>query len=136
MKTGQQIENDIYTMLEGSVLAAEISGKVYKFGLRPKDSVTEDAVVKFVEGEGVQVVNGTVVVNIYIPDIDPYNDGMYVRDVLRCEQVEAKAGEWVEALTADKSNYLFRIAQTIYTEDEPLIKQHFVSVRLKFNLLN
>lgn len=135
-KTGQQIEDDIYVFVKNSPLASLISGGVYKFGMRPRSSQEEDAVVKFVTGEDTQnpLQSGTIVVNTYVPDIDPFNNGVLVCDIARCTEIEITANEWVESLTAAKSNYLFRKAQTIYTEEEPEINQHFVSVRLKFKL--
>lgn len=133
-KTGQQIEDDIYGMTKGSQLALLINGGVYKFGMRTKDSKKEDAVIKFVQGYDSQIQSGTVVINVFIPDIDPFNNGVFVRNITRCTEIEIAANEWVKTLTTGKSDYKFRLAQTIYTEEEPDIKQHFVSIRLKYRL--
>jgi len=135
-KTGQQIEDDVYGMVKNSSLASFISGGVYKYDIRPRDSKKEDAIVKFVTGNVTQnpLQSGTVVVNIYIPDFDPFENGVLVRDISRCTAIEAAANKWVESLTADKSDYLFELAQTIYTDEEPKINQHFVSIRLRFTL--
>jgi len=135
-KTGQQIEDDIYGFVKKSPLASLITGKVYKFGTRPRDSKKEDAVVKFVTGyeRTDPLQGGTVVMNVFVPDIDPYKNGVFVRDIERCTEIEKAANEWVESFTTAKSNYLFRKAQTIYTEQEPEIKQHFVTIRLRFEL--
>ena len=116
-KTGQQIEDDIYALVKDSSLPSLISGTVYKFGMRPKDAKTEDAIVKFVTGLAGQIQDGVIVVNIYVPDFDAYNDGIMRKDI-----------------TAEKSDYKFKLAQTIYTAEEPELNQHFVSVRLKFEL--
>ena len=40
--------------------------------------------------------------------------------------------QWVEGLTADRTNYLFRLQQTIFTEYEAEINQHFVVVKLAY----
>ncbi|MDL2310130.1 hypothetical protein LJC39_03325 [Parabacteroides sp. OttesenSCG-928-B22] len=133
-KTGQQVEDDIYGMVKNSPLALLINGEVYKFGMRPKDSTKEDAIVKFVQGYDNQIQSGTVVVNLYVPDFDPYENGVLVRDIERCTELEVVANEWAESLTAEKSNYKFKKAQTIYTQEEPEINQHFVSIRLRFRL--
>lgn len=135
-KTGQQIEDDIYVFVKNSQLASLINGGVYKFGTRQRDSNNEDAIVKFVTGYNTQnpLQSGTVVINIYVPDIDQLDNGVLVRDITRCTEIEIAANDWVESLTANKSNYLFEMAQTIYTEEEPEINQHFVSIRLKFKL--
>lgn len=133
-KTGQQIENDIYELVKNSPLASLIDGKVYKFGTRPKDSKKEDAVVKFVQGEDDQIQSGTVVINLYVPDFDPYENGVLVRDITRCTELEVLSNKWVKSLTPDKSSYIFRLAQTIHTQEEPDINQHFVSIRLRFKV--
>jgi len=133
-QTGQQIEDYVFGLVKNSPLASLINGNVYKFGTRPRDSKKEDAIVKFVTGYDGQIQSGTVVINIYIPNIDAFNNGVLVRDITRCSEIEISANQWVESLTACKSDYLFRKAQTIYTEEEPEINQHFVSVRLRFKL--
>ena len=135
-RTGQQIEDDVYGFVKSSPLASLITGDVYKFGMRPRDSREEDAIVQFVTGSDTTdpLQSGTVVINVYVPDINPYRNGVYVRDIERCTAIEIAANRWVESLTAAGSNYLFRKAQTVYTEAEPEINQHFVTIRLKFEL--
>lgn len=133
-KTGQQVEDDIYGLVNASSLLPLISGAVYKFGMRPKDSQAEDAIVKFVTGLDGQIQEGVVVVNIYVPDFDVYEDGVMRKDITRCTELEVTAVEWVKSLTVAKSDYKFKLAQTIYTEEEPDMHQHFVSVRLNFKL--
>jgi hypothetical protein len=134
-RTGQQIENDIYGLLKNSPMKSFISGEVYKYGMRPRDSKVEDAVVKFVTGLDDEIQTGVVVVNIYVPDIDAFQNGVMVRNISRCTEIEVRANEWVKSLTAGTTDYLFSLAQTIYTEEEPEINQHFVTVRIKFSLL-
>lgn len=132
--TGQQIENSIYGLLKASSLPSFINGGVYKFGTRPKDSAKEDAVVKFVAGLPGQIHTGVVVVNLYVPDFEPYGNGVLTKDITRCTELEVLADEWVKSLTANKSNFRFWLAQTICTEGVPEINQHFVNVKLKFEL--
>lgn len=144
IRTGQKIENDVYELLNDvyfpwnytmANLNEIISGKVYKFGMRPRDSQAEDVVVKFVTGLPDQIHTGVVVVCVYVPDIAPWDNGVFVRNISRCQEVEEAASEWVSKLTTAVSDYKFRLAQTIYTEEEPDIKQHFISIRLNYNLL-
>lgn len=133
-KTGQQVEDDVYRLLKNSNLPSFISGDIYWFGMRPKDSQLEDAVVKFVTGYDNQIQTGVVVVNIYVPDCDLYQDGVMRKNITRCTEIEIAANEWVKTLTAEKSDYLFRLAQTICTNEEPEINQHFITIRLRFRL--
>lgn len=115
-----------------SALAEEISGSVYRNGYRPRDSRLEDAVVTFTAGLPDQIETGVVTVNIYVPDIDPDDNGTWVEDGCRTEELETLAQQWADSLTAARSNYRFSLQQTIYTETEPEINQHFVVIKLKY----
>lgn len=133
-KTGQQIENDVYALLRAGDLAAMIGGEVYKMGLRPLDSQREDAVVRFVEGTAGQIQTGTVAVDIYVPDMVPYDDGVARKDTARCAKLEQAADQWVGGLTAGRSEYLFEQGKTLCAETEKEIKQHCITVQLKYKL--
>lgn len=133
-KTGQQIEDDIYEMLKSSSLPSIINGKIYKFGTRPKDSKAEDAVVKFISGVEGQIQTGSVAVNIYVPDIDMADSGVFVRDITRLTQIENTTRSWVETLGPSNSNYLFALSTTIQSLQDAQIRQHFVSVHLAYKL--
>ena len=131
-KTSKQVQGDIYQLLRDSTLYTMISGEVYRAGMRPRDSQLEDAEVIFTTGTPTQIQEGVVTVNIFVPDIDPYDNGVLVEDSERTEELEGYAQAWVDSLTAEVSNYKFRLQQTIYTEEEPNIHQHFVVVRLGY----
>lgn len=133
-KTAKQVQTDIIALLRGSELATEISGEVYRNGLRPRDSRLEDAVVIFTTGLPDEIETGVVTVNIYVPDIDPYENGVLVEDGERTETLEILAQGWVDSLLGSGTNYVFELRQTIYTEAEPDIKQHFVVVKLGYRL--
>lgn len=132
-KTSKQIQGDVYRLLKDSVLSSMISGDVYRQENRPRDSRKEDAVVIFTSGLPYDVQTGVVTVNIFVPDIDPYDNGVLVEDGQRTEEIERLADDWVKSLTADKSCYKFRLQQTIYTEAEPDINQHFIVVKLHYD---
>lgn len=134
--TAKQVQTDIIALLRGSELATEISGGVYRNGLRPRDSRLEDAVVIFTTGLPDEIETGVVTVNIYVPDIDPYENGVLVEDGERTETLEILAQGWVDSLLGSGTNYVFELRQTIYTEAEPDIKQHFVVVKLGYRLYN
>ena len=131
-KTSRQVQGDVYRLLRDSTLYSMISGEVYRNGMRPRDSRLEDAVVIFTTGLAEQIETGVVTINIFVPDIDPYGNGVMVEDGARTEAIEKLAQNWVESLSADVSNYLFKLQQTIFTEAEPSINQHFVVVKLQY----
>lgn len=132
MRTGKQIEDDIWRMLGDSVLGLSLSGGVYKEGMRPRDSKLEDAVVIFSAGLPEEVQTGVVTINIYVPDRDFYGNGQLLEDLKRTTAIEEQAKNWVEGLTCDLSNYKFKLRHTITTDYEPKIHQHFVVVALGY----
>lgn len=133
-KTAKQVQTDIINLLERSELVSEISGDVYRSGYRPRDSRLEDAIVIFTTGLPDEIETGVVTINVFVPDIDPFNNGVLVEDGERTSALEALAQSWVDSLSAAMSNYAFELQQTIYTEAEPDINQHFVVVKLKYRL--
>lgn len=135
MLTASQVQSDVYQMLRQSTLASMISGAVYRAGYRPRDSRAEDAIVIFTAGLTAEVETGVVTIDIYVPDIDPFGNGVFVEDGARTAELEQAAAKWVETLTTDKSNYKFSLNKTIYTEADTDINQHFVVVALEYRYL-
>lgn len=131
-KTGKQIQGDIRRYFLEAPISRAITGKVYRSGMRPRDSRDEDAIVTFTTGLPDQIETGVVTINIFVPDIDPDDDGTWVEDGARTEEIEAMAQLWVDSLTAAKSCYKFRLQQIIHTEAEPDIRQHFVVIKLQY----
>lgn len=132
-KTQHQMMCDVRKWLRESTLADEITGKVYYESLRPRDSKAEDAVVIFTDGDANEVQEGTITINVFFPDVDPWSNGVFVEDYERAERLEELAQEWVDSLTCDKTDgYLFRLATAIHTTPEPDTNEHFVVIRLSF----
>lgn len=130
--TSKRVQGDIYNMLRESDLATFINGGVYREGMRPRDSRKEDAVVIFTTGLSEQIQTGVVTVDIYVSDRATGENGVFEEDGQRCEEIETAAVAWVNTLTAGRSNYLFRLQQTIYTEREPETNEHFIVVKLVY----
>lgn len=132
VKTSKQVQGDVYRLLRDSELARNLSGSVYRKGMRPRDSCSEDAVVIFMTGFSAQIQTGVVVVHIYVPDIGTNKTGALVEDGQRTEAIEKLAEQWVKTLNTSGTCYKFRLQQAIYTENEPDINQHFVVVKLAY----
>ena len=49
-KTEKQIEKDVFRIVKDSELKNVIGGSFYRAGMRPKNAMTEDVVVKFLTG--------------------------------------------------------------------------------------
>ena len=132
MLTAHKVQTDIMALLADSELCAEVSGEVYRAGYRPRDSRLEDIVVMFVTGTPLQVERGAVTLNIFVPDITPYDDGVYVEDGRRTSYIEELADRWVQSLTTSRANYKFNLLRTISTDNDEAIHQHFVVVQLEY----
>lgn len=132
-KTGQQIEHDIFTLLQGSAVAGSLSGAVYQQGTRPGDSTLEDAVVRFAGSVEGQIQQGSAEIEIYIPDQDDASGGTR-KNVERCAAVEQSAQSWVDALRAGRSEYRFSLEETIRTRRDETRPQHGVLIKLNFKL--
>lgn len=131
-KTAKQIQGDVYQLLKDSTLYTMISGEVYRQGYRPRNSQLEDAVVIFTTGLPTEIQEGVVTVQLFVPDIDPFDNGVLVEDGERTEEMERLAQEWVDSLSCEVSNYYFELQQTICTDEEEEIHQHFIVVKLRY----
>ena len=112
-KTSRQIQGDVYRKLLKSPIAETITGGVYREGLRPRDSPKEDAVVIFTAGVTGDIQSGVVTINIFVPDIDPYDNGVLTEDSARTEEIERAAQRWVDSLSTRDSNYRFRLQRKV-----------------------
>lgn len=133
IKTGKEIEYDIYAMLRESELASFVDGKVYKDGLRPFGSTKEDIIVSFAAGLNGQSQSGMVSVRIYVRDIDTGSpDGRLSPDTARCEAIEVKASEVIQGMIEDSTEYDITVESTIQTFPVEEIGQRVVYVMLKY----
>lgn len=133
-KTGSEVVGDVMGLLRGSALAGLAGGRVYRAGYRPAGSVAEDIVVAFTAGLAGEVSSGVVTVNAFVPDV-PLGDGTLVCDGARCAAYEAAAAAWAAGLTcAASGGYRFRLARAISTARAEGAGQHFVTVRLGYDL--
>ena len=74
------MEKLIYRILNSSALVAEIDGRVYRYGMRPRDAKSEDIVVRLISGNLGQRQSGEVEILLYVSQLnvgrhtDPVND--------------------------------------------------------------
>ena len=133
-KTEKEIQGDVIRLLKGSLLADSVTGKVYRNGYRPRDSKAEDIIVTHTAGLPGQIETGLVTVNIFYTDIDPYDNGVYVEDGQRGEDLQDLARLWVETLNDNALGYLFTLNQSIRSMEETELTppQHFVFIALNY----
>lgn len=130
-KTGAEIENDVYNAIAASSIKTLISGSIYKAGLRPINSVKEDAIVSFMTGLDGQIQKGVVNVNIYVPNLNS-NTGIAVKNTARCTVIEKALAAFVVSNHVG-IEYLFELGAMIQTFEAPEIKQHFINCKIKFS---
>lgn len=134
-KTDKEVEQDFRNLLINTDLAELINGKVYVKGNRPRDSKAEDAVVSFVTGLPEQIQEGSVNINIYVPDIDREENGVLQEDGDRVQEIEIAAQAWVDTLIGGKSEYKIKLQQTIHSQEDTPTNEHFVVINLRYKLL-
>lgn len=132
-KTEIQIERDFYQFIKDSDLGAALRGTVYRSEMRPTDATDEDLVVKFLAGTDEQIQRGTVVLNLYVPDID-YTDGRKVADKKRIGELQELILDFVD--TCDDNDYLIELDGTPYSTINTDIEQHLIVTRLKFQRIS
>ncbi len=136
MKTGHDIQDEIYRMLKGSGLEQSVSGGVYKNGYRPRDSRLEDIVVTFSQSTAGQVQDGIVTVNVYIPDVDPYTSGVWVEDGERTAEIERALLAWLDGIDRSATDLRLEASQPPFTMEDHASRQHFVTLRVRFRYLD
>jgi len=130
-KTGGEIEADVYTIIAQSALKTAITGTIYKEGMRPLNSKTEDAIVAFMTGLDGQIQTGALNLNIYVPDIDN-GGGQLVKSGSRCRALEVIANTIIQGLKPGA--YRFSLGATIQTLPAEGTSQHFINCKIKFQL--
>lgn len=81
MKSDIDIKDDIYSVVENSLLKGEVSGGLSKVG-RDSDSSAEDIVISVLANERSELQEAVVNVNIYVADLKKGTE--FVIDDTRC----------------------------------------------------
>lgn len=127
--TASQFEDTLFALAKDFTWG--VTGSVYHGGLRPRDSRLEDVVVAYVSGMAGDVQSAVLYVNIYVPDIDPWGNGVLVQDMARTSALEVKAAQFAATLT--DSPLKWQLYGTIHTQGVYDIKQHAVVIPLQVN---
>lgn len=132
-KTSRAVQQDFYELLQESPLRGAITGGIYRDGLRPRDSRLEDLIVIFTAGRRAQIEEGVVTLNLFVPDIDPYEDGTWREDTRRTQELEQLLDAWASSLSErTRGGYLFHYRDTIQTLPAHERQQHFISLKLSY----
>ena len=129
---------ELETLLRTRVIDARppITGGVYFKEMRPRqqdgDGNLEDCEVMVLTGGGSELVNGTCVVNIYVPDTLTAS-GLYLRSKRRTDELEAWLSE-LPMIIRDGEVYFVRDG-LVTTLKEESTHEHFVSLKMKFKVV-
>ena len=129
-KTAGQIEGDLFKAIQTTDLQAGINGKIYRKGLRPLNSQSEDAVIYFVDGVSGQKQKGNVEVNVFVPDKDN-GTGVYTQNLSRTTAIEAALAKILSQLPT--TEYDLKLGDTIRTYEDKDSHQHFVCLSLDYS---
>ena len=132
-RTGLQALQDVYQYVKGSALAEMVSGGVYYAETRPRDSRLEDIVIGYLAGVPAELQQLVVNINIFVADIDPWQNGVLTPDVARLKEIEEAAAEWSNSLTVATTdgNYNVSLYDNIHSGEAAGIGQHYVNIQLR-----
>ena len=132
-RTGYQVLEDMYQLLKGSALAEMVSGGVYYAETRPRDSKKEDIVVGYLAGVPADLQQIVVNINIFVPDLDPWRNGVFTPDIARLSAIETAAAVWVQSLGVDTTDGKYNVSlyDNIHSGEAAGIGQHYVNIQLR-----
>ena len=132
-RTGLQVLQNVYQLLKDSTLADMVSGGVYYAETRPRDSKLEDIVVGYLAGVPADLQQLIVNINIFVPDVDPWRNGVLTPDIARLSAIEQAAAEWVQSLGVDTTDGKYNVSlyDNIHSGEAMGIRQHYVNVQLR-----
>ena len=135
-KTAKEIQSDFVAMLKASSLATAVNGEVYRHGYRPRDSRKEDIDVIITSATAQQMQEGVVTVHIYVPDVDPYGNGVLVEDGERTAQLERLCQDWLDTHPERDTPYVCYIYDAVSTIEFADIQQHAVVMQIRFKYID
>lgn len=132
MKSDILIKDDVYAFIKKSPLAAAITGKVCKQGVRPKGSDKEDIVISVIANMNGQIQDAVVNVNIYVKD-DIKSDGQNQEATIRLRELCEIASEALEVGRGDDFRFTLESQRVIEVE---ATKEHVINNRLNYKQVN
>ena len=132
-KTSEEILDDICALVENTPLEEAMNGKIYQEGFRPRDSKSEDLVVIYTAGVAKgEIVTGELTFNLYVPDIQPYKNGVYVRKKRRLSALSQALQSWIASQTLGKTEYKLSQLEPIKVVKDREINQHLLVLHVQY----
>ncbi len=134
MKTTFETDTLLFSLLRESPVSAAINGGIYVGDDRPDDSTKEDIVVNSIDlNQDYLPQIGTSNVNIFVPDKIVTIGG---KQQLKANRTRLKELSNMTIETLRNANItglkIILVSQTILAE--PSVNQHFVNVRINWNI--
>ena len=141
-KTSEDLMADFCDLLQNThftynnqdtTMADLISGNIYQSGLRPRDSQAEDIVVIYTSGVTTKdIVKGEMTINLYVPDVHTYPNGVYVKDSTRITALANALQTHLTALTYGVTDYRIIQLEPIKSVKDKELHQHFIVAHLQY----
>jgi hypothetical protein len=136
MKTTFDTDAILFSLLQDSPVKNAISGGIYVGDDRPADSTDEDIVVNSIELTQEYLPQaGTSNVNIFVPDVQALVKGKQ-QPVTNRVRLKALAELVMGTLRNAHVPGLKLIPENQTTLAEPSVQQHFVNIRIHWNIQN
>lgn len=132
MKSDILIKDDVCAFIKKSPLAAAVTGKVCKQGVRPKGSDKEDIVIAVIANLNGQIQEAAVNVNIYVAD-DIKRDGQSQEATIRLRQLCKIASDTLEVGRGEDFRFALESQHVI---EVPGTKEHVINNRLNYKQVN
>ncbi|GHT09156.1 hypothetical protein FACS189432_05080 [Bacteroidia bacterium] len=134
MKTTFDTDAILFSLLQDSPVKNAINGGIYVGDDRPDDSMDEDIVVNSIDlTQDYLPQIGTSNVNIYVADVNVKIKG---KNQLQANRIRLKALSEMTMCVLRGANItgLKLIPMSQHTLEEPSIKQHYVNIRIDWNI--
>lgn len=132
MKSDILIKDDVHAFIKKSPLAAAVTGKICKQGVRPKGSDKEDVVIAVIANLNGQIQEAAVNVNIYVAD-DIKSDGQNQEATIRLRQLCEIASDTLEVGRGEDFRFTLESQHVI---EVPGTKEHVIKNRLNYKQVN
>ena len=132
IKVETQIEKDFFHFVKESPISSAIKGKVYRDGMRPRNSKAEDAVVIFSSGLDGQIQDGVVVLNVFVPKKPFGKDTEPVKDIERVDMLEQIIRDWLRFWSNTEYLIVTKERPTITSREDPETHETYIHTRIKF----
>ena len=136
MKTGGQVETDFYRATKKTELSRKISGEVYRDGFRPRNSKKEDIIIRMTALSVGQLQEGVLTILVFVPDSEVYGKGNLKRNITKLNKFEELGEKAVEEIRQELSEYQNVELQTGIQSYPDSNEEHFVSIKISFQILN